>query len=115
MIVSLFALALAAAAPDKPEPLFQDGDYPAEALKKGEQGEVRFLLTVAVNGRVRACEIVASSGSRSLDATTCRLVAKRARFAAARDVEGRAVEGKYPGRINWVLPAAPAVPAANGE
>ena len=64
MIVSLLALTLAAAAPAKPEPLFQDGDYPAEALKKGEQGEVRFVLTIAVDGRVRACEIVATSGSR---------------------------------------------------
>jgi periplasmic protein TonB len=114
MIVSVFALALAAAAPDKPEPLIQEGDYPAEALKRGEQGAVRFLLTVALNGRVRACEIVASSGSRSLAETTCRLVAKRARFAPARDAGGKPVEGKYPGRINWVLPTVTA-PAPNAK
>ena len=115
MFVSLLALTLAAAAPEKPEPLVQEGDYPAEALKKGEQGEVRFMLTVTVDGRVRACEIVASSGSRSLDATTCRIVAKRARFAPARDAQGKPIEGKYPGRINWVLPGAATVPAGNGK
>ncbi len=63
-------------------------DYPAEALAKKEQGDVRLRLEVDSDGRVRSCSIVKSSGSHSLDAATCRIMSHRARFNPATDNEG---------------------------
>jgi len=74
--------------------LFSADDYPAEAQRKGEEGTVQVELTVDQNGRVSACRIVRSSGSRSLDTASCSILTRRARFTPARDAEGRAVVDK---------------------
>jgi protein TonB len=87
--------------------LFSDQDYPAAALRAGEQGAVGFALDVGPDGRVTACTITASSGSADLDSTTCRLIWSRARFTPALDAGGAAVPDKVRGRINWVLPPPP--------
>jgi len=79
-------------------------DYPGASLRRGEQGTVRFELTVAADGRVQACRVTASSGSAELDTATCRLVSRRARFDAATDESGARVGGTYAGSIRWVIP-----------
>ena len=66
-------------------------DYPAAAQSSGEQGIVAFQLSVSPDGRTTDCQVTASSGSASLDETTCRLMIERARFAPARDAAGNAV------------------------
>ncbi|MFL6733952.1 MAG: energy transducer TonB [Sphingomicrobium sp.] len=71
--------------------LFSANDYPAEAQRDGEEGTVRAELTIDQRGRVRRCTIVASSSHSSLDNATCRILARRARFTPARDVNGDAV------------------------
>ena len=81
-----------------------DGDYPAEAIRAGEQGTVRFRLDVGENGRVSACTITESSGSASLDGTTCRILTERARFLPARDSEGKPTTDSVHAAIRWVLP-----------
>jgi TonB family protein len=98
--------------------LFTDADYPAAAIRNGEQGVVSFELAVGVDGRVTGCTIVGSSGSRLLDSTTCAILVRRARFAPARDQSGQPVPDTFAGRIAWRLPstgptppAAPAPPA----
>lgn len=80
-------------------------DYPAAALRAEEQGSTGFRLTVGTNGRVTDCQITASSGSRSLDDTTCRLMKSRARFTPATDSSGNPTTDTANGRIRWVLPA----------
>ena len=103
----------AAAEPRKPEPavplvsVLSDSDYPAEAIRAGEQGMVVFRLAVGADGRVSGCEVMASSGSESLDSTTCRLMTTRVGFRPATDSAGKAVAGSYEGRIAWRLPAGP--------
>ncbi|WP_156841811.1 energy transducer TonB [Novosphingobium aquimarinum] len=79
-------------------------DYPASALRRGEQGTVRFELTVSANGKVEACRVIASSGSSTLDAATCKFVSARARFEPATDANGARATGSYSSAVTWVIP-----------
>ena len=85
--------------------LVSQADYPMSALASREQGRVGFRLDVGENGRVLACTITRSSGSRALDATTCRIVRSRARFTPARDNNGMPVGHWVKDAIEWRLPA----------
>lgn len=90
--------------------LFSTDDYPMSALRNEEVGTVAFVARVNRDGRVTQCEITTSSGSTSLDVTTCTIMQRRARFTPARDAAGRVVEDSVTGRINWVLPPRPSMP-----
>lgn len=80
-------------------------DYPADALRNGEQGTVAVLLGIDTHGKVSGCVVTGSSGSASLDTATCRLLSTRARFTPARNNQGRAVASMSPQKIRWALPA----------
>jgi TonB family protein len=117
----LLALALAApaaqptpAAPTVPlHRLISQDDYPAAAVKAGEQGNVRVALDIAPEGRVTGCTIAASSRSAILDATTCRILRSRARFTPARNAAGKPVAGRFETTIAWRMEnVAEAVPPA---
>lgn len=82
----------------------RSADYPARALRAGEEGTVRFNLTIGPNGEVTACQIIGSSGYPALDEATCSLVSRRARFNPAVDSTGSAVEGRYANAVRWRLP-----------
>lgn len=81
-----------------------DADYPAAALRRGDQGATRFELSITPDGRVRDCRIAQSSGSADLDAATCARLTERAHFAPARDEHGDLVAGRYSGVIRWRIP-----------
>ena len=81
-----------------------DADYPAAALRSEEQGATRFRLSVGPDGKVKECAVTGSSGSSSLDATTCKLMKSRARFIAARDSSGNPTGDTVTSTIRWVLP-----------
>lgn len=83
--------------------LFQGDDYPRSAVHAEEQGSVTVTLTVATNGRVSACNITSSSGSRALDRATCQILQSRARFTPARDDRGSPTTDMVTQRISWVL------------
>jgi periplasmic protein TonB len=80
-------------------------DYPQDALRNGESGSTGFRLEVGPNGRVTGCTVTSSSGSRSLDNATCRIMQSRARFTPATDSNGRPTSDSVSARIRWVLPA----------
>lgn len=63
-------------------------DYPPEVADIGFQGTVSVRFLVWVDGRVRDCRVTKSSGNAILDATTCRLIQRRFRYAPSRDAEG---------------------------
>lgn len=92
--------------------LFSTADYPAAALRNGETGVTAFAVTINREGRVTQCAITASSGSASLDATTCSIITRRARFEPARDAAGRTVEDSSHGRVRWMLPPLAPLPFA---
>lgn len=84
-----------------------DEDYPDEAIRNNEQGSVGFRLEVGSDGKPAGCSVISSSGSPSLDATTCRIMMERAQFVPARDARGRAVPDQISATIRWVLPEEP--------
>jgi protein TonB len=81
-------------------------DYPASALARREQGKVRFVLGIGLDGRVRDCVIVASSGSSALNAATCAIMRRRARFTPAIDANGNPARAQIRQEVLWRLPSA---------
>ena len=63
-----------------------------------------FRLTVGTDGRVSECSVTSSSGSSTLDAATCKLITRRARFTPAKDADGNPVTDTYSNRIRWQIP-----------
>lgn len=93
--------------PGKPTPIdvgswFSPKDYPAEAQKNGREGNVRFEVDVGADGKPTACRIAKSSGTPSLDETTCRVVMARAKFSPA-VVNGKPVAAVYSDSTTWRL------------
>lgn len=79
-------------------------DYPSSALRRGEQGTVRFELAIGASGKVEGCRVTATSGSLALDAATCKYVSARARFEPATDGAGARTSGSYSSAVTWVIP-----------
>jgi len=78
-------------------------DYPEDAYYDNIQGTVGFRLDVSSEGGVTGCSVTASSGSQSLDETTCRIMIERARFAPARDARGLPTVDSVSGRVRWQI------------
>jgi protein TonB len=83
---------------------FSVDDYPVEALRTNSQGETSARLTIGPDGRVAMCTVYVSSGSRALDAATCRILRQRGRYRAARDEAGNPTTGRDTAHITWRLP-----------
>lgn len=88
-----------------PQSLISGKDYPASALRKGEQGTVRYLLEIGADGRVRGCRVIRSSGSPSLDSEACRVMTGRGRFRPAIDSTGNPAPSEEVQAVAWSLPA----------
>lgn len=103
-----FANAKQTPAPPRAPPLafswVTNDDYPATALRAGEEGTVTVKLDIAPEGRVRSCTVTSSSGSTTLDTATCTLLQRRARFTLATNEAGAAVAGAIEHKVHWVLP-----------
>lgn len=83
---------------------FHSGDYPSEAVMKGEQGYVGALFWVETDGRVKECKIIESSRRQSLDDRTCEVIRSRSRFSPALDHQGKAIRSPQYQRIRWEMP-----------
>ncbi|WP_317617552.1 energy transducer TonB [Sphingomonas daechungensis] len=83
--------------------LISGDDYPADAQRNDEQGSVRVNLAIGTDGRVTNCSVTKSSGSRSLDSATCRILKSRARFTPAKLSNGQATTDNFPQTITWRL------------
>lgn len=81
-----------------------DNDYKSRWIREGMTGTARFRLEIAANGRVSDCRITQSTGHVALDEATCSLIAKRARFNAAKDGSGAKTTGSFSSSIRWQLP-----------
>jgi protein TonB len=79
-------------------------DYPTMDLNLGHEGVTKFTLTIGTDGRVAGCQVTKSSGYRGLDAATCTLIRKRARFTPASDASGAKTVGSYSGSMRWQMP-----------
>ena len=73
-------------------------DYPVAAKGRGTVG---MDLLTDKSGGVAECRITQSSGSWQLDAATCNLVKRRARFTPALDGAGNPSIGKVAVQLDW--------------
>jgi protein TonB len=71
--------------------LFGPDDYPASAQAAGAEGTSQATITIGPDGRVAGCNIIRSSGNNALDAATCNIIRRRAKYTPARDNNGNAV------------------------
>lgn len=76
-------------------------DYPKAERSARIGGVVTVAFTVAPDGRAYDCEVVGSSGSVALDATTCRLVEARFRYAPARNAAGAPIAERRGWQQRW--------------
>lgn len=76
-------------------------DYPSGALREGREGRASYRVSVGPEGRVKSCEITKSSGHADLDAETCNVVTRRARFAP---VSPSAADRVYENIMSWSIP-----------
>lgn len=79
-------------------------DYRGNWIRQEMTGRARFRLDIAADGRVTDCTITGSSGHSELDAATCALVTKRARFQPGRGAKGEPIASSYANAIDWRLP-----------
>lgn len=79
-------------------------DYRPRWIREDMAGTAAFTLAIDAGGKVTGCTVTRSTGHAPLDAATCELVTKRARFDAARDSSGRPVAGSYSGSVTWQIP-----------
>jgi len=98
------AISKAAKARGNPGSWVSDDDYPPSALRAGEQGPVGISFEINTEGRVENCQVTSSSGSSTLDQTTCRLVTRRGRYTPARDAAGNPVRARQSLRFRWQIP-----------
>jgi len=61
-----------------PRSVFKADDYPVEALRNNEEGRITTSLDVDASGRPTRCNVITSSGSAAIDATTCSIFLPRA-------------------------------------
>jgi len=69
--------------------LFSADDYPASAQAAEAQGTAQATLTISPSGQVIGCSLVRSTGNGALDAATCNILRRRAKFTPARDSNGQ--------------------------
>ena len=79
-------------------------DYPVGAMREQREGTADFRLTFNERGSVVACEVTSSSGHSDLDAATCSIARRRARFNPGKDRVGNPMGGTYSNRIRWQIP-----------
>jgi periplasmic protein TonB len=68
--------------------LFSADDYPASAQAAGAEGTAQAQLSIGADGRVTGCNLIKSTGNGALDAATCNILRRRAKFTPARDSNG---------------------------
>lgn len=95
---------VAAKARGNPGNWVTNSDYRPRWIREDLTGKASFTLSIDAGGKVKGCTITRSTGHPALDAATCDLVSKRARFEAARDGNGKPVAGSYTSTITWAIP-----------
>lgn len=83
--------------------LINSDDYPQDSIRNEETGRVVVRLSIGADGRVSDCSVVSSSGHRSLDSATCRILKSRARYTPARLSNGQPTTDTDTAAISWQL------------
>lgn len=81
-------------------------DYPEQALRSKQQGQVAFELEIDQRGRVTGCTVQSSSGHALLDRAACELYRGRARYTPAQDAVGKPTIAKDQRSVRWGIGSA---------
>ena len=71
--------------------LFSSDDYPAEAIRRDQQGTAQFMLLIDEKGKAAGCDILVPSGVPALDAMGCQVIRERLKLKPALDKSGKPV------------------------
>jgi protein TonB len=88
----------------RPGTWITENDYRSSWINRELTGIAGFRLGVGANGQVTSCEITRSTGHAELDAATCSLLQRRAKFEAARDGNGERTAGTFASSVEWRIP-----------
>ena len=80
-------------------------DYPGDALRLSKTGISSVGLSIDETGRIASCQLIASSGTPSLDVAACSALQARGRYQPARDAKGCPVPWHTQQRVRWQIPA----------
>jgi TonB family protein len=83
--------------------VFSADDYPAYLQQAGQSGTVFTRTTVRPDASIQNCTAEWSSGDPELDAYTCAIIVKRAKFAPAKWTDGTPVYGVIRVPVSWVI------------
>jgi len=78
-------------------------DLPRDLWDAKAAGMLTYRATIGVNGRLSDCRVTRNSGNAALDAATCALALRHARFRPARDENGRKVADTAPFEQEWTV------------
>ena len=87
--------------------VFAPANYPFYANGRGDEGKVRFEVTINARGSVTDCTTTEEAEAETLNQPTCDLILAQARFDPARDRRGRAVASTFSRQVAWVLQHRP--------
>ncbi len=79
------------------------GDYRALTGNRIPKGSADAHIAIDKRGRVAGCTLITSSGDVAVDAALCPLIARRLRFAPARDAAGNPIAFNTNYRASWRL------------
>lgn len=93
------AVALSASALQAQAPVNEPG-----SAQKAPVRITRFHVNIDASGAPTSCEITGPSGDASLDALTCKLLMRRAKFKPAVDPFGKPIPDTFDSAIRWDIP-----------
>jgi TonB family protein len=87
--------------------VFSAEDYPAYLQQAGQSGTVYTRTTVRPDASIQSCTVERSSGDPNLDAYTCGIIVKRAKFVPAKWTDGLPAYGVIRVPVSWVISSGP--------
>lgn len=78
------------------------GDYPSNALFRGQEGLVQFRLIVGIDGKPESCHIQRSTRPAEFDRAVCRGLMKRAKFDPALGADGKPIKSYWRNTVRFV-------------
>ena len=104
MLATVIALAVATSPVIERNKFVVDRSYPAESALRGEEGDVTFRIRTNRKGQVDGCQVIASSGYRRLDESTCDMILRGATAKPLQNANGWHVAGVRDADVEWRLP-----------
>lgn len=83
---------------------FSSDDYPSQAVVDVASGTSSIVMLIDEKGTIQDCMVDGTSGIATLDAMTCIVLTKRAKFVPAIGRDGKPVRDAYMQRVRWEMP-----------